>query len=169
MNYLDIIILIPVLWMAFKGLKKGLIKEIASLAALILGIWIASSFSHFLVSVLEENTKIDENYIPLIAFGLVFILVVILTHLLSNGLDKLVNAIALKPVNKLGGAVFGAAKAVLIIAAILFLINQFLVVKMELIPQEVMDNSLLYNPILDLIEFLYPKIENIKFEDFRLH
>ncbi|MEA1873141.1 MAG: CvpA family protein [Bacteroidota bacterium] len=169
MNYLDIIILIPVLWMAFKGLKKGLIKEIASLAALILGIWVASSFSHFLVSILADNTKIDDNYIPLIAFGLIFILVVILIHLLSNGLDKLVNAIALKSLNKFGGAVFGAAKAVLIIAAILFLFNQFLVIKLELIPQEVMDDSFLYNPILDLIEFLYPKIENIKFEDFRLH
>ncbi len=168
MNYLDIVILIPVLWLAFKGLKKGLVKEIASLLALILGIWIASTFSHYLAGVLQDKTEIDENYIPLIAFGIVFILVVILVHLISNGLDKLVNAIALKSINKLGGAVFGAAKAVLIVAAILFLLNQFIVVKMELIPEEVTENSLLYQPILDLIEFLYPKIENIKFDEFKI-
>ena len=165
MNYLDIIILIPVLWMAFKGMKKGLIKEIASLAALILGLWVASSFSFFLADLLKEKTAIDQNYIPLIAFGIVFILVVILIHLLSNGMDKLVNAIALKGINKIGGAAFGAAKAVLIIAGVIFLLNQFLIVKMELIPDEVLESSLLYDPMLDLIEFIYPKVENIKFED----
>ena len=154
MNYIDIVILIPVLWLAFKGLKKGLVKEIASLLALILGIWLASTFSHYLVTVLEDKTALDQNYIPLIAFGIVFVLVVILVHLISNGLDKLVNAIALKAINKLGGAVFGTAKALLIVAAVLFLLNQFIVVKMELIPQEVTENSLLYEPILDLIEFL---------------
>lgn len=168
MNYLDIVILIPVLWLAFKGLKKGLVKEIASLLALILGIWIASTFSHYLVTVLKDKTTLDQNYIPLIAFGIVFILVVILVHLISNGIDKLVNAIALKSINKLGGAVFGAAKATLLVAATLFVLNQFIVVKMELIPQEVTENSLLYEPILDLIEFLYPKIENIKFDEFKI-
>ena len=163
MNYLDIIMILPVLWLAFKGLKKGLVKEIASLAALFLGIWLASSFSNFLADMLMENTKINESYIPIIAFATIFIIVVILVHMLSAAMDKLVNAIALQSVNKIGGAAFGVAKAVLILGALIFVTNEFLVVKLEIIPQDIVESSLFYQPMLDLIEYVYPKIESIKF------
>ena len=45
MNYLDIIIIIPLIWGAYKGFRKGFIIEIASLIALILGIWGGINFS----------------------------------------------------------------------------------------------------------------------------
>ncbi len=165
MNYLDVIIVIPVLWWAFRGFKKGLIKEVAKLAALILGLWAASSFSYYLVEVLSDKTEINESYIPLIAFAIIFIVTVILIHLLSGLLDKLIKAVALSGVNKLAGAVFGAAKGVLLLSVIIFLIHQFLTVKLDLIPKEVTESSLLYPYLLDLIEFIYPKIQEIKFDE----
>ena len=44
MNYIDIILGILLLLSAIGGFKKGLIVELASLAALILGIWGAIEF-----------------------------------------------------------------------------------------------------------------------------
>ena len=46
-NLLDIILLIPLLWFGYNGYKKGLIIEIASLAAFILGLYFAFYFSDF--------------------------------------------------------------------------------------------------------------------------
>jgi membrane protein required for colicin V production len=45
MNYIDIIIGIVLIVSAISGFRKGLIVEVASLAALILGIWGAIHFS----------------------------------------------------------------------------------------------------------------------------
>lgn len=164
MNYLDIIVIVPVLWFMYKGFKNGLIKEIASLAALLFGLWIAVSFSHYLEVILEEKTNIDENYLPLLAFALVFILVVVLINLLSKALNKLVKAISLEWLNKTCGIVFGGVKAIIILSAILFLVNQFLVIKLGLISEDVLSKSMFYSPLSELIEFIYPKLENVKFE-----
>ena len=45
MNYIDIILGLLLIFSAIGGFKNGLIAEIASLAALILGIWGAIHFS----------------------------------------------------------------------------------------------------------------------------
>ena len=44
-NLLDIILLIPLLLFAWNGYKKGFIIELASLAALVLGLYMAFFFS----------------------------------------------------------------------------------------------------------------------------
>ncbi|MFO7878521.1 MAG: CvpA family protein [Bacteroidota bacterium] len=168
MNWLDIIIALPVLWLGYKGFKNGLIKEIASLAALFLGLWVAVVFSHYLEDLISTNTKIDENYIPLTAFAVLFILTVIAVNLLSRSLDKLIKAVAMNWLNKITGTVFGAAKALLIIGALIFLFDQIIVVKLALIPQSVLDNSMLYQPLQELIEFVYPKLKNIRLEDLQI-
>lgn len=168
MNWLDIIILVPVLWFGYKGFKNGLVKEIAGLAALFLGLWIAVNLSHYLENLLNDNTEINESYLPLIAFATLFVVSVVLVRLLSKSMDSLVKAVALGWVNKLTGLVFGAAKALLIIGAVIFIFDQFIVSKLELIPQHVMDNSLLYQPINELIEIIYPKLKNLRLEDLTL-
>jgi membrane protein required for colicin V production len=46
-NYLDLVIALPIVLLAIMGFRKGLIKELASLAALVLGIYLAVVFSDF--------------------------------------------------------------------------------------------------------------------------
>ena len=49
MNYIDIVILLFLLYGAFRGFSKGLIIEVATLAGLILGVFIAIRYSPLLV------------------------------------------------------------------------------------------------------------------------
>ena len=44
MNYIDIIIIAILIWSVFRGFKNGLFIEIASIAALVFGIWGAIRF-----------------------------------------------------------------------------------------------------------------------------
>jgi membrane protein required for colicin V production len=48
MNYLDIIIAVPLMYGLIKGFSNGLIKEVTALAALLAGFYVAINFSLYL-------------------------------------------------------------------------------------------------------------------------
>ena len=48
MNYLDIIIAVPLLYGLIKGFSNGLVKEVTSLLALFIGVYVAINFSEYL-------------------------------------------------------------------------------------------------------------------------
>ena len=159
MNYLDIILSIPLLWGLYKGLTRGIIKELASLLALILGIYGGVRFSEQLKQTLEANTSIDESFLPIIAFAGTFIVIVLLVRLLGFMLDKTIRLVALGMINRLFGGVFGALKTSLIISALLIVFNT-LEHYLELIPNEQKKNSLLYQPISKMAPFLLLESED---------
>ena len=73
MNFLDIILIIPIAFGAWKGFKKGLIIELFTLLALLVGIYSAIHFSDYMVEVVESNFNTQAKYTPIIAFALTFI------------------------------------------------------------------------------------------------
>ncbi|MCD4736915.1 MAG: CvpA family protein, partial [Bacteroidales bacterium] len=81
MNYIDLILLIFAAWLGYQGFRKGLIIEVASLAALILGIYAGIHFSGYAEQFIRNNFEIKEDYIPVAAFTSTFIVVVILVFL----------------------------------------------------------------------------------------
>jgi membrane protein required for colicin V production len=159
-NYFDIIIIIPLLWGGFKGFKKGLVVEVASLLALFLGVWGGVKFSSVSASYLGEMFSISENVMPLISFAITFILIVIAVFALAKLLQKVVKMASLSTINKIAGALFGALKFALIISVILSVVNN---VNKELhfIEPEMEESSLLYKPISKLAVILIPGIEEI--------
>ena len=68
-SYLDLIILIPILFGLYKGFTKGLILSLATLLGLLLGIYGGVKFSHITSRYLFEQFEID---IPLVAFSVTF-------------------------------------------------------------------------------------------------
>ncbi|MDT8402303.1 MAG: CvpA family protein, partial [Bacteroidales bacterium] len=76
MNYIDIIILAFIAWAIYRGFKNGLFVEIASIAALVLGIWGSIRFSWFTQNKLIEYFDMQGEYLGLIAFIITFIVIV---------------------------------------------------------------------------------------------
>ena len=60
MNYIDIVILLFLLYGAFRGFSKGLIIEVATLAGLILGVFIAIRYSPFTEGILKDFLNITS-------------------------------------------------------------------------------------------------------------
>jgi len=158
MNYLDIILSIPLLWGLYKGLTRGIIKELASLLVLILGIYGAVHFSEQLLPTLQENTSIDDSFLPIVAFAAAFIVIILLVRLLVLILDKIIKLVALGMISRLLGGVFGALKMAVIISTLLLVFNT-LDYHLELIPDEQKKNSLLYQPISEVVPLLLPEAE----------
>ena len=157
MSYLDVILGGLILFGAVKGLIKGLIVEIASLLALILGTYGAIHFSHFVSNVLSDYVEWEEKYLNLLAFALTFACIIFVVSLLGKFLTKIAKVVALGMLNNLMGAVFGGLKIALIIGVLLLFFdkanNNF-----NLIGEDVMNESILYQPIQELGEWVFGKV-----------
>jgi len=163
-NLLDIIILVPLLWFGYHGYKKGLIIEVASLAAFILGLYFAFYFSNFTAGYLKQFFNIQPKYMAAISFIVTFIGVIIIVLAVAKLLEKVINILMLGFLNKLGGAVFGILKGALFLSIIIFIINYFDTGRTIIKPQAV-KKSVFYEPVESLAPLLYSKLNLKNFKE----
>ena len=164
MNFLDIILAIPIVLLAFAGYRKGLIKEIASLIALILGIYFAIYFSDVVAGYLVEYFDINHRYVFIVAFILTFIGVVLAVSLIGRMLDKIASLVALGFINKFLGFVFGFIKGVIIMSVLILLFNM-IDSNSKILKEETREGSILYTPVSMVAPLILMNIENINFDD----
>ncbi len=158
MNIIDLVLLILLAWGLFKGFKNGLVHEVASLAALILGIFGAIHFSDYTSDLLIEHFELSGRYLPIISFAITFVVIVIAVHFLAGVMDKLIKAVALGLVNRISGAIFGILKTAFIISIIIFLLNS-INEKAQFLPRDKIENSMFYQPVAELFPFLFQRID----------
>ncbi|MDG3583171.1 MULTISPECIES: CvpA family protein [Galbibacter] len=154
MNYIDIVLGGLILFGLVRGFMKGLFIEVASLVALILGIYGAINFSYFIGDYLQDKVTWDQKYISLTAFALTFIGIIIIVSLLGKLLTKIANLVALGILNRILGALFGGLKIAVILGAVLIFIhksNQ----TVQFIDQETIDSSVVYQPVKQLGDFVF--------------
>lgn len=154
MSILDILIGIPLIWAMYKGFTKGFIIEVATLLALILGIYGAIHFSDFTADFIQNKFSYDSNYMEIIAFIVTFLLIVIILNVIGKMLNSFIEAISLGLVNRILGVVFGLLKGILILSIFIYFVN-FLDKKFELISQTKKDESLFYTPMIKISETLF--------------
>ncbi|WP_347838362.1 CvpA family protein [uncultured Draconibacterium sp.] len=158
MNYIDIVLGIILLLAAINGFRKGLIAEIASLAALILGIWGAIKFSYITTDFLIENFNMKSDHMNIISFVITFVVIVVLVHIVGNTVSKLAEAVLLGFVNKLAGLVFGILKSALILSIVLVVFDK-IDEDVHILPRETKANSRMYEPIRSFAPSIFPFID----------
>ena len=88
MNFLDICLAIPLGLALISGFKNGFIYEIASLAGLILGIYIAINFSGITSDFLADMFNWHGRTLWFLSLLFTFVLVVLSIRLLGKGDGK---------------------------------------------------------------------------------
>jgi membrane protein required for colicin V production len=151
----DIIFILLFIWAAYKGFTRGFILQAASLAALVLGVYGAIKFSGLMASLIIEKTSINGEFIPLIAFALIYLAIVIVIHFLARLLEKLLEFIALSLLNRIFGVFFNLVKYAFIISCMLVVINGFNR-RTNWIPQVKIDESKLYVPLSAIAPYIFP-------------
>ena|SRR5690606_19921707 len=147
MGFLDIIIGILLVWGLFKGLKNGLFVEVASLVALIAGIYGAIHFSHITGQYLAERFDWSEQHLKLAAFLITFFAIIILVNLAGKFLTKIADFAMLGLLNKIAGGIFGALKVAVILGALLIFFEKFAA---PLVNEETTQESFFYEPIKEI-------------------
>nr|MBP9152135.1 CvpA family protein [Flavobacteriales bacterium] len=87
MNWLDLLLALPMVWGLYKGITSGFIMEIARLVGLIAGIAIGVGFANELADFIYKNTEITNDLLPIIAFGIILLAVIILVHFFAQAIQ----------------------------------------------------------------------------------
>ncbi len=154
MKTIDIILLVPLVWGTIRGFTKGFILELASLSALILGIWLGFLLINEgidLMTTYFNLEKIDETYWPYISFLLIFILVVVGVYFIGRFLKTVVHLTPLGIVDRMAGGVFGLFRWAFIIGLLLW-INQTYGMAAD---EAWIAESLFYDKLMQLPVWLY--------------
>lgn len=157
MNILDIFLGALILFGLIRGLSKGLFVEVASLVALVAGVFGAIHFSDFAAGFLESKVDWSEEYINIVAFAITFIAIVVVIAMAGKALTKLADFAALGMLNKLLGGIFGALKIGLILSIALMIFSS----ANKAIPfldEEDIENSVLYKPVRSIAPIIFTKI-----------
>ncbi|TFG44823.1 MAG: CvpA family protein [Dehalococcoidia bacterium] len=106
MNWLDIAILVVLAFLAFRGLTQGLIKSLAGLLGLIVGVMLAGRLHESLAGSIFSFIS-NPDIANIVAFVAIMLAVWLVFTIIANLLTKLASIVFLGWINRLGGAVFG--------------------------------------------------------------
>ena len=157
MSIIDIVLAALLLFGFVRGLFKGLFVEVASLVALVLGVYGAIHFSYFAADLLESKVDWNEKTINIVAFAITFVIIVLAISLAGKALTKLADFAALGILNKLLGGVFGALKIGLILSVLLIVFNK-LNNTLPFMEKEDLEESVLYKPVKSLAPMIFPNL-----------
>ena len=139
---LDIIFAIILVLAVIKGYQRGLIVGLFSLISVIIGLAAAVKLSTVVASYIGEAVKVSEEWLPVIAFIVVFIVIVVLIRLGANAIEKAIEVVMLGWVNKLAGILLFVIIHTLVFSVLLFYAEQ-----LKLIQQATIDKSVTYSYI----------------------
>jgi membrane protein required for colicin V production len=159
MTVIDIVLGALLLFGLIRGLTKGLFVEVASLLALIVGVYGAIHFSHFTTEFLESRVDWSEKYINIASFAITFIIIVFAISLAGKALTKLADFAALGILNKLLGGLFGFLKIGLILSVILMMFSS-MNKAIPFVDDEDIEESILYEHVRSLAPMIFPNIIN---------
>ena len=159
---LDIIIFVIIAASAIWGLFKGFVRQIVSIAALLLGVYCAFKFTAYLSAQVKEllSLSIAQNTLHIIMFVIIFIIVLILAHLIGKGIEGIIKLSMLGWLNRILGFLFGAIKASIILSIAVYVIN-YLNNLLHIIPQSVFDSSKGYTFLEQFSQQIFPYLQKI--------
>ena len=121
MSLVDIVIGVIILGGAFSGYKDGLITSLFSLVAIILGMLLGFKLMGNIMVLLTSNYNVDGKVLPYLAFGVVFVIIVIIVNvigkLIKTSIDKPILGVADQGV----GAVLGVVRTMFMLSIMLWI------------------------------------------------
>ena len=169
MNWLDIVIFCILGLLIFNGIRKGFIISLASLVALVLGIWAAVHFSNYISDLLVRTFHPSTTWLSVLSFTLTFLLVVIVVILIAKLLERVVKTVGLGWLNRIIGGIFGLIKGILIVSILLFIIVSF-DPQGKVITPKTKQSSFCYSYIEKAFPFFLKIIgDKIKLESYQSH
>ena len=161
MIYIDLIVIVVLLYAFLKGFSNGLVNELASFLGLLIGAIISYSFSDDLSKIIDDYVEIDGQILNILSFILLFILTSLLFTIAGKYMTKLIKYISLGTINRLLGGIFSSLKFLIIIVSISMVINYFSeLLAIEIIPSEQKNKSTVYPILISIGDLLLEVLNN---------
>lgn len=140
--WIDVLFAIIILLAVFKGLSRGMIIAIFSTLAFIIGLAAAIKLSAAVAGYLKEHTHMPSRWLPILAFLLVFIGVILLVRWGAKLIEGVIDLAMMGWLNKLGGILLYALAYTVIFSVLLFY-----AVQAHLISHDTLSASICYSYI----------------------
>ena len=121
LNIADLSLAIVWLFFAIRGYMRGLVKEVGSLAAIVMGFYLASAYHKTLAPNLTGY--ISGNYTGTAAYLLIFTVVLLGVWFVALAISGIVKVTMTQWADRFFGGGFGVIKSVILTAVVLFLIR----------------------------------------------
>lgn len=148
--YIDIFILVVLLWALYQGWLHGFIKELISALGFLLGLLVAATCYSTLGEYLTDNGTPVNAVTNIIAFFILWIIVPIVLGLVATLLTKTLKSIKLGWLNSLAGAVVSFIKYVVLLSCV-FNVMQSL----RIFNDERTASSTLFTPTSELLNVVF--------------
>jgi membrane protein required for colicin V production len=139
---IDIILAVILVIAVIKGFRQGLIVALFSVVAFIVGLAAALKLSVVVAGYIGKAVNVSDQWLPVISFAVIFLVVVLLVRLGAKLIQKSVEFAMLGWVNRLGGILLYAALYILIFSILIFYAEQ-----LQFIKPETKDQSVTYSYI----------------------
>lgn len=137
---LDLIFAAIIILALIKGYQSGLVVGLFSLVAVIIGLAAAIKLSTVVAGHIGKAVKVSDQWLPIISFALVFLIVILLIRLGAKAIEKAVEVSMLGWVNKIGGIILFTAIYITVFSVVLFYAEQ-----MKLLQPETINKSVTYS------------------------
>jgi membrane protein required for colicin V production len=157
MNWIDIILIIPLLWAARVGYRDGVIAQLGGIAGVLLGVWLAFRFS----TQVGVWLNLPEGIRSEAAFLIIIIAVVIIVGLFGKLLGRLFDSVGLAIVNKFGGVLLALVKMSLMLSVLIMgfeLVNN----STKWVERKTIESAILYEPIQKVSSAVFPYLIKLK-------
>ena len=121
MSTIDIALIIIFLIGAFGGYRKGFLQELFSLVGIMLGILAGFKLMGAAIVMLSNHYTINDKVLPYVAFGIVFLIVVVIVSLLGRLLKSSIEKTVLGNADQLAGSVLGLFKTAFMVSVLLWI------------------------------------------------
>lgn len=153
----DIIIIGTLVWAFFSGLRSGIIVQVAGLAGLFAGAWLAFRFGRQVGLWLGAN----ESMASVAGFIILFLAALIAVAFIGKLLRGMFRLAGLGAIDKLGGALLSLLKIGLIVGLLLYSFDSLNRRTEWFTPQE-LEESRMYGPMVSVAEHSFPFIDIVK-------
>lgn len=161
MNALDLLIILPIGFFAYKGFTAGFIQEILGIVGIIIAVFVTFAYMKPVATFLERFFS-GTDTLTIVAGLILFIGTIVIVQLIGHAVREFLEFIKLNFLNRIAGLFFGAVKSAIVISGFLWLFAGF-----NMPAEDTREDSLLYPIVIslapatfDLIASVYPGIEN---------
>ena len=156
-NYIDIVLIIPLIWGLIRGLFKGFIMTVGSVIGFIIGFYVSNNYALSLSSYLQSWFCLSTQIAYVFAYLMIFLVVILSIFSISLLLEKTIKHISLGWLNKVIGAIVGCLKYALIVSLLLNLV-EIIDEKVDIVAEETKQSSYMYKPLLQIVPAILPSI-----------
>lgn len=161
-NVLDLVFGVIIVVVAIMGAFKGFVRQIVGLLSIFAGVWCAFKFSSWAAVKVQQWCHAGERTMYIACFIIIVVLVILLGWLLARFIEKILKITTLGWLNRLLGAILGAAKIILLLSVIVYAFNR-INTNWNLVSNATLKESSIWVWLVDLYGKVFPYLLKIKF------